>query len=157
MVDHVLHPNEVGIAHGRHAVLPALILGQALAAPLHHVEGRIGEDEIRLEVRETVVVEGVAMPDAPVNSSDGEVHLGQAPRGVVELLAVDADLGPGEAALLALGARELAEEVIVNPPQHIFGSGVGIAHADVRHQVNELSQSLLIEGRSRIVLSAARP
>ena len=50
VVDDVLHPGEVGVARRRHAVLPALVVAQALAAPVGDVEGRIGEDEVGLEV-----------------------------------------------------------------------------------------------------------
>jgi len=63
-----------------------------LSAPILHVEGRIGEDVVRLEVGETVVQEGVALLNAAVDPADGQVHLGEPPSGVVELLAVDADI-----------------------------------------------------------------
>ena len=44
VVDEVLHPGEVGVALGRHAVLPAHVV--VLAEPVGIVEGRIGEDEV---------------------------------------------------------------------------------------------------------------
>ena len=89
VMDDVLHPGEVGVAGGRHAVLPALVLAQTLAAPIAHVERRIGEDEVGLQVRVAVVVEGVAVRDLPLDAADGEVHLRQPPGGVVRFLAVD--------------------------------------------------------------------
>ena len=58
------------------------------------VERRIGEDEVGLEVRVQVVVEGVgvARSEVGLDAADGEVHLRQAPGGGVGLLAVDADV-----------------------------------------------------------------
>ncbi len=192
----VLHPDEVGVAHGRGSELPALVLAQALAAPLLHVERWVRQDEVRLEVREPVVVEGVALLDPPFDAADREVHLGKAPGGVVQFLPIDPDLAasaapvavargvgldeldgldehasraaagvvhaaleglehfdeqadhaPGRvelAALLALGAGELAEDV--------FGPGLGVAHSDVAHEVDELSQALPVQGRAGVVL-----
>ena len=66
---------------------------QALAAPVADVEGRIGEDEVGLQVGVAVVVEGVAVGDLAVDAADGEVHLRQPPGGVVGLLPVDGDVG----------------------------------------------------------------
>ena len=106
MVDEVLHPGEVGVARRRRAVGPALVVLQQLAAPVAVVERRIGEHVVGLEVGVTVVVEGVAVRDLGVDAADGEVHLGQAPGGVVRLLAVDRDVadlaGVGLDELLAL-------------------------------------------------------
>ena len=51
----------------RGAVLPALVAGQALAAPVGDVEGRIGQDQVSLEVRVAVVVEGVAVGNLAVD------------------------------------------------------------------------------------------
>ena len=61
VVDHVLHPGVVGVARGRRAVLPALVVPEPIAAPVAHVEGRIGEDEVGLEVGVAVVVEAVGV------------------------------------------------------------------------------------------------
>ena len=47
-----------------HRMLPALVLSQPLTTPILDVEGRIGQDEIRLEIRMTVVVKTVALLDA---------------------------------------------------------------------------------------------
>ena len=44
MVDHVLHPGEVGVALRRRAVAPAHVVGQPLAAPVRDVERRVGKD-----------------------------------------------------------------------------------------------------------------
>jgi hypothetical protein len=61
VVDEVLHPGEVGVARRRHAVLPAHVVVQQLAAPVAVVEGRVGEHVVGLEVGVAVVVEGVAV------------------------------------------------------------------------------------------------
>ena len=42
-----------------------------------------------------VVVEAVAVGDLTFDASDGEIHLGEAPGGVVRFLTVDRDIGPG--------------------------------------------------------------
>ena len=203
MVDDVLHLGEVGVAHGRDAELPALVLAQTLAAPVGDVEGRVGEDEVGFEVGKAIVVKGVALLDAAFDAADGQVHLGQAPGGVVEFLAVNAELSPGAAAvavaggvgfdelhrldehargaaagvidaalegfehlyeqaddaaggiefaaLLALRAGELAEEILIDAPEHVLGAGVGIAHADVGDEVNELPKALLVQGGPGVV------
>ena len=54
----VLEPGEVGIAHGGHAVLPAGVLAELVAAPVAVVEGGIGEDVVRADVLVGVVEEG---------------------------------------------------------------------------------------------------
>jgi hypothetical protein len=43
------------------------------------------------------------------------------------------------AALLALGTRKLRQKVLVHAAQYILGPGVGVAHADAGHQVNQLA------------------
>ena len=92
------------------SVLPALVLGEPVAAPVGDVERGIGEDEVGLEVGVSVVVESVAVGDLSLNAADGEVHLGQPPSGVVGLLAVDGDVPPP--ARLRAGALALP-----TPPQ----------------------------------------
>ena len=166
VVDEVLDPGEVGVAGRRHAVLPALVVLEQVAAPVAVVERRVGEDVVGLEVGVAVVVEGVAVGDLGVDAADGEVHLGEAPGRVVGLLAVDADVADAAAvrldellaldehaaraaarvvdaalvrrehldehaddaarrvelaALLALGARELGEEVLVDAAEDVLG------------------------------------
>ena len=82
-MDHVLHPGEVGVALGRRAVLPALVLGEPLAAPVGDVERRIGEDEVGPEIRVAIIVEAVAVGDLSFDPADGEVHLGEPPGRVI--------------------------------------------------------------------------
>lgn len=56
------------------------------------------------------------------------------------------------AAVLALGAGELGEEVLVDPAQNVLGAVFGVAEADGADQVDELAQTLLVERRPGIVL-----
>ena len=83
---------KLALRGGRDAVLPALVVAQQLAAPVAHIEGRVGEDVVGLEVGVAVVVEGVAVGDLALDAADGEVHAREPPGGVVRLLAVDADV-----------------------------------------------------------------
>ena len=106
-----------------------LVLGEPLAAPVGDVEGCIGQDEVGLEVGMAVAVEAVAVGDLALDAADGQVHLGQSPGGVVGLLAVDGDVGPGLSAVaVAAGvspdefhrlhehAGRTAEGVVDTPP-----------------------------------------
>ncbi len=59
VMDEMLHPGEVGVAFGRRAVLPAhVIVG---AVPVGIVEGRIGDDELRLQVFVQIAAKGVGV------------------------------------------------------------------------------------------------
>ncbi len=68
----MLNPGVVGVVHRRVAVFPAGVFPQPLAAPVAHIEGRIGEDEIGPKVFVQVVVETVRMSAAQVgvNATD---------------------------------------------------------------------------------------
>src|SRR5688572_11794269 len=102
----VLDPGEVRIARRRYPVFPALVVAQALAAPIGDIERRISENEVSLEVGVAVVVEGIAVGDLAVNTADGQVHPRQPPSGIVRFLAVDRDVRPGLAAVaVALAVR----------------------------------------------------
>ena len=48
MMNHVLYPGKVGVALGRNAVFPALVVDKPLAAPGGHIERRISQDVIGL-------------------------------------------------------------------------------------------------------------
>jgi hypothetical protein len=199
MIDEVLHLGEVGIGDWRHAVLPAAVVFEQVAAPIGVVEGRIGKDVVGLEVGVQVVVEAVGMFRAEValDAANRQVHLRQPPGGVVGFLAVDRDVADapavgfdealgldehpagaatgvegatfvgGEhrheqpddavggielAALFALRAGELGEEVFVDAPQDVAGAVGGVAQADVGDEVNELAEALLVEARVGVVL-----
>lgn len=91
--DHVLEPREVGVAGGRRAVLPADVTQEPFLPPAGEVEGRVGQDEVRLQLGVTIVEEGVGVILAQVglDASDGEVHLGQLPGGGVGVLPENGD------------------------------------------------------------------
>ena len=151
-----------------------------------------------------IVVEAVAVSDLALDAADGEVHLGEPPRRVVELLAVDGDVAARPAAvsvargvradeldrlhehaggaaagivdpapvrlqhldqelddtarrvelaaLLALGAGELRQEVLVDAADHVLRAGVLVAHLEVADHVDELAEPLLVEGGTGVVL-----
>ena len=168
------------------------------------LNGGIGEDEVRLQVRVAVVVEAVAVGDLPPDPAYGQVHLREPPRRVVRLLAVDGYVAPrlaavpvpagvraneldrlheharGSAArivdpppvglqhldeqlddaaggvelapLLALRTGELRKEVLINAAEHVPGAGFGVPDADVPDHVDQLAETLLVEGGPRVVL-----
>ena len=91
----MLHPGEVGVAHGRDAVLPPPVVTQPLAAPVGNVEWRIGEDIVGPQVGVPVVVEAVAVLNPALDTTDRKVHPRHAPRRVVRLLAVDGEVSLG--------------------------------------------------------------
>ena len=56
------------------------------------------------------------------------------------------------AALLALGGRELGEEVLVDAAQGVLGPIGRRTERDVRHEVDELAEARLVEPGPRVVL-----
>src|SRR5579863_4669829 len=98
-MDEVLDPGEVSVARRRDAKFPANILGEAVAAPIAIVKGRIREDEIGLEVLMRVVLErAFAVPgDIGLDAANGEVHFAETPRRLVGFLTVDAEVGAAAA------------------------------------------------------------
>lgn len=121
VVDEVLNPGVVGVVGRRGAVFPAHVVAQPVAAPVGHVERRVGEDVVGLQVLVQVVVEAVGMMGAEVgvNAPDGQVHLGQFPGGGVGFLAVDGDVAQTAATGFheALGLHE-----------HAAGAAAGVEH-----------------------------
>ena len=91
VVEHVLHPGEVGVVGGRGAVLPAGVVVFDAGVPFFHVEGRIGHDEVGAQIGVFVVAEGVGpfAAEVEVDAADGHIHRRQAPGGEVGFLAVD--------------------------------------------------------------------
>ena len=102
---YVLHPGEVGVAFGRYAVFPTLVVGQAFAAPVGNVERGVGQDEVGFQVGVTVIVESVAYFDLAVDAPDGQVHFGHAPSRIVGLLAEDGNVTRQTAVPVAGGVR----------------------------------------------------
>ena len=56
------------------------------------------------------------------------------------------------AALLALGARELREEVLVDATEDVLGAARLVADLDVADEVDELAEACLVERGARVVL-----
>src|SRR5690625_4587303 len=95
----VLQPGVVGVAYRWHAELPARVFTQAVTAPVGNIKRRIGENIIKAQVAQLVLVEAalVVPADIGVDAAHGEVHFGQAPGGVVALLSVDGDVADAPA------------------------------------------------------------
>ena len=64
----------------------------------------------------------------------------------------DAARGVELAALLALRAGELGEEILVHPSQHVFRAGFRVSNLDVGDQIDELAQTGLVQGGPSVVL-----
>ena len=56
------------------------------------------------------------------------------------------------AALLAFGARELREEILVDAAEHVLGAACLVADLDIADEVNQLAEPLLVERWAGIVL-----
>ena len=102
VMEEMLYPRVVGVVHGRHPVFPAHVLPQVFVAPIAHVEWRVGENEIGLEVGMQVAAEavGVAWAEVGVNAANGEVHPRQFPGGEVGFLPVNGDVADASAVFL---------------------------------------------------------
>ena len=79
----------------RRAESPADVVFHLAEAPVFHIEGRVGEQEVAAQVLVLVVQEGVAPLDIAVNAADRQVHLAQLPGGVVGFLPVNGDIRMG--------------------------------------------------------------
>lgn len=90
-MNEMLYPSVIGIVYRGDAVLPSPILTKALPSPVAHVEGRIGKDEVRLQVFMHVIVEavGIVRAEIGVDPANGQVHLCQSPCGGIGFLPVD--------------------------------------------------------------------
>ena len=74
-------------------------------------------------------MEGVAVRDLAVDATDGEIHARQPPGGVVRLLAIDRDVGPGLAAIaVTVGVRT---DELHRLHEHARGATAGIVHPAV--------------------------
>jgi hypothetical protein len=56
------------------------------------------------------------------------------------------------AALLALGAGELRQEIFVDAAEDIAGAVGWAAEADIADEVDQLAEALLVEARARVIL-----
>ena len=102
VVEKVLNPGVVGVAHRRDAGLPARVVAEQVPRSIRNADRRLSEDVVGLEVLVLVVEERVGPRWAQVglDAADGEVHVGQLPGGRVGLLAEDGDVA--DAALVLL-------------------------------------------------------
>ena len=110
------------------------------ALPAVAVAAGVGADELhRLHEHAGGAAAGVVNPALiGLQHLDQELH--HAARGV-EL-----------AALLALGAGELGEEVLIDSAQNVLGAGLLVPDLDVADQVDDLAQPLLVQRRPGVVL-----
>ena len=94
MPDHVLQPSKVGVVGRRRSVLPAHIIQKLILSPAGKVEGRIRHNEIRLELRVTVIKECVRAELSKVSfdTANGKIHLRQLPCGGVGVLTIHRDV-----------------------------------------------------------------
>ena len=92
VVDEVLHPRKVGVAFGRHAVLPAHVV--VFAEPVGVVEGRVGDHIVGAQIGMQVVPKSVGVFAAKVglDAAQCEVHHGEAARGRIAFLPVNTDV-----------------------------------------------------------------
>ena len=103
----------------------------------------------------------------PRRTSRSDEHAAGAAAGVVDAALVrrehldqHADHAAGRvelAALLALGAGELGEEVLVDAAEDVLGAVLRVAQADVADQVDQFAQALLVERRAGRSPWAGRP
>ncbi|MGQ4810040.1 hypothetical protein NKDENANG_03485 [Candidatus Entotheonellaceae bacterium PAL068K] len=131
VVEHVLHPGEVGVASGRDAVLPAGVIVFDADVPLFHVKGWIGHDKVGAQVRVFVVAEGVGRfaAEVEVDAAKGHVHGRQAPGGGIGFLAVDRDVAPF-AFVFFDEAFALHEESAGAHGRVVNAAFVGLQHVD---------------------------
>jgi len=109
------------------------VVAQSLPSPIGHIEGRIGEDEVGLEVRKSAAMEAalVVPGDLGVNALHSKVHLRQPIGGVIDLLAIDGNVAKA-AAMLGNELLRLHEHAaraaagVLGPPLE------GLAHLDQR-------------------------
>src|SRR5437660_12612737 len=112
MMNKMLYPSEVCVAHRRHAVLPTNIFTQTITAPVAIIEMRIRENIVRFQVFVLIAMKRISGLNTQVSfdSSQREVHLRQPPSCRVAFLAKDRDITFGLAAVAVsrlVGANEL--------------------------------------------------
>src|SRR2546430_17688407 len=81
---------KLALPRGGKAELPARVV--VFAEPVGVVEGRIGEDEVGVEIGMQIAPEGVGLLLAEIgfDAADGEVHHSETAQGGVAPLPVDA-------------------------------------------------------------------
>ena len=120
----MLHPSEVGVARGRHAVLPTYVFLQRFAAPVLEVEGWVCQHIVKLFILVLVGAEGVCIvAQIGLDAANTEVHLCELPRGRVALLAKDSDVLYHVAAMVLDEGGGLHE--------HASAAAAGVVHTTV--------------------------
>ncbi len=102
------------------------MLAHVITALLFYIEPWIRQGEVGLALGEALVVEGVALLDPAADAAVVQVHLGQPPGGIVQLLPVDAARPAG--ACLCVFARRQAAPVAV-------ARGVGLEELHRLHAI----------------------
>ena len=129
-----------------------------LGQPPGGVVGLLTEDaDVGLGLATVAVAAGVGLHEL----DRLDKHAARAATGVIdpafvrrEHLDQHAHDAPGRielAALLALGAGELGEEVLVHAAENILGAVLLVPQADVSDHVDELAEPLLVEARVGVV------
>ena len=110
---------------------------------------------------------GLAAVAVPVGMRVDELdrlheHARGAAAGIVDATAIGLDHLDQEldhaawrvefAALLAFGARELGEKVLVDAAEHVLGAGLLVTDTDVADQIDELAKARLVERGPGVVL-----
>jgi len=94
--NHVQYPAVVGVAGWRHFITtPAWIINQFIVAtPFLEVEGRIGHDEVGLQIFVLILEEGISrnLTQIAGDAANGQVHLRQLVGGAGVFLPVDGDV-----------------------------------------------------------------
>lgn len=120
----MLHPSEVCVARGRHAVLPTYVFLQRFAAPVLKIEGWVCQYKIELFILVLVGTEGVGVvAQVSLDAANTEVHLCELPRGRVTFLAKDGDVLYHVAAMVLDEGGGLHE--------HASATTAGVVHTTV--------------------------
>ena len=127
MVEEMLHPGVVRVAHRRRTVRPPLVVPQLLATPVGDVEGRIGQDVVGPQVGVAIVAEAVAVLNLALDAPDCQVHPSHAPCRVVRLLPVDGDVATGPAAVAVAGG--VCADELHRLDEHARRAAAGVVHA----------------------------
>ena len=133
MVNHVLHPSEVGVSCRRNAILPAFVVLQFVSSPIAEVERWIRHDEVGFQQRVLVIEEGIGGSRSKVGfqPTDGGVHVSHLPRSGVGFLSVDADFA--QFLLVVLHElRTLHEHSTRTAAGVVNTSAVGLQHFNQR-------------------------
>src|SRR5437870_137146 len=94
-MEEVLHPSKIGTVSRRNSEFPSHVILEELCSPVAIIERRIREDKISPQILVLVIQKAaltIPLDQVRFYSSDGQVHLAQAPRCLVAFLAIDRDV-----------------------------------------------------------------